>query len=145
MARRKRVKVEGVKQYMFAELNQKYIEHFSLLQSAQSVLPKRQYEQMAEALMDSYKRELSIIVGYYSLQKGRELFELKQKLSTYVPWKFLCFKNKVAKAIIKECKAEFEAYLASLQQQDMEEAPLEPEEEITAVVPVCTEVVAAEQ
>lgn len=129
---------------MYGSLNDKYILLFSTLQASKNVLPKKQYDQMADALMQAYKRELTLLVGRNSLDTSREMFELKQMLNTYVPWKFLFFKNKVAKVIIKACKEQFEVYLSTLYQDlEIEEAPLEPEEE-TALVSVSADVVPAD-
>lgn len=129
---------------MYGSLNDKYILLFSTLQASKNVLPKKQYDQMADALMQAYKRELTLLVGRNSLDTSREMFELKQMLNTYVPWKFLFFKNKVAKVIIKACKEQFEVYLSTLyQDSEIEEAPLEPKEE-TALVSVSADVVPAD-
>lgn len=129
---------------MYANLNDRYIRLFSTLNQSRSVLPRKQYDQMADALMQAYKRELTLLVGRNSLDTSREMFELKQMLNTFVPWKFLFFKNKVAKVIIKACKEQFEVYLSTLYQDlEIEEAPVEPEEE-TALVPVSTDVVPAD-
>lgn len=129
---------------MYGSLNDKYILLFSTLQASKNVLPKKQYDQMADALMQAYKRELTLLVGRNSLDTSREMFELKQMLNTFVPWKFLFFKNKVAKVIIKACKEQFEVYLSTLYQDlEIEEAPLEPKEE-TALVSVSADVVPAD-
>lgn len=99
---------------MFRDLNNHYFELFSDLDSCREVLPEKQYKEMADALMASYKRELEVIVGQKELETARDVFELRYRLKNYVPRRNFLFWNKVAKAIRKECLREFEKYLADL-------------------------------
>ena len=105
---------------MYGAINEKYIQLFSELYRARSVLPKKQYDQMAEALMASHRRELTIINGHIELETGTALFEMKQKLRTFVPRKFLFYRNKVAKMVMNNCKKEFESYLSTFNLQESE-------------------------
>ena len=105
---------------MYGVLNEKYIALFTELYASRAVLPKKQYDQMADALMTSYKRELAIINGNIELDTGTALFEIKQKLRTFVPRRFLFWRNKIAKVVIDNCNKEFESYLSTIHLQESE-------------------------
>ena len=98
------------------ELNEKYFELYSNLYAAQPYLPAKQFETMYKALFYDYCKELEVVVGEKELATGQSVFELRFRLSNYLPRRFLFFRNKIAKRMIKQLKAEFMAELAAMEQ-----------------------------
>ena len=98
------------------ELNEKYFELYSNLYAAQPYLPAKQFETMYKALFYDYCKELEVVVGEKELATGQSVFELRFRLSNYLPRRFLFFRNKIAKRMIKQLKAEFMAELATMEQ-----------------------------
>lgn len=124
----------------YEELNNKYYALFSDLFASRAVLPPKQYNQMSDALSAEYKRELELLVGTIQLETGREMFELKWKLGNMLPRRFLFWRNKVAKAVIKSCREQFERYLKELETAaKKEDSPL-PSPPTTALTVVETAV-----
>ena len=110
------------------ELNEKYFELYSNLYAAQPYLPAKQFETMYKALFYDYCKELEVVVGEKELATGQSVFELRFRLSNYLPRRFLFFRNKIAKRMIKQLKAEFMAELA-----DMDKTTKDIKEEIKAI------------
>ena len=110
------------------ELNEKYFELYSNLYAAQPYLPAKQFETMYKALFYDYCKELEVVVGEKELATGQSVFELRFRLSNYLPRRFLFFRNKIAKRMIKQLKAEFMAELA-----DMEQTTKDIKEETKAI------------
>lgn len=110
------------------ELNEKYFELYSNLYAAQPYLPAKQFETMYKALFYDYCKELEVVVGEKELATGQSVFELRFRLSNYLPRRFLFFRNKIAKRMIKQLKAEFMAELA-----DMDKTTKDIKEETKAI------------
>lgn len=96
------------------ELNDKYFSLYGDLFAAKNLLPKSQYETTARALFNDYCQELEVVVGEKELQVGQYIFELRFRLKNYLPRGFLFFRNKFARRLLKQLKAEFLAELSAM-------------------------------
>ena len=102
------------------ELNEKYFELYSNLYAAQPYLPAKQFETMYKALFNDYCKELEVVVGEKELATGQSVFELRFRLSNYLPRRLLFFRNNIARRMIKQLKAEFMAELTAMDKTTQE-------------------------
>lgn len=98
------------------DLNNEYFELYGNLYQARALLTDKQYKMTADALLSAYKDDLEVSIMEKSLAVGRERFELRYKVRNWLPHRFLFFWNKLAKRLLKQYVADFEAELKRLEE-----------------------------
>lgn len=111
-----------------AQLNVKYYNLFSDLYAARTFLSKRQYDTMCNVLENDYRRDVQDYLDEQLLVYGVERYERKFRVACYTPRRFLFWRNKIAKQLLKQYRAEFSAYLAALSEQTKETLPAKKEQ-----------------
>ena len=111
------------------DLNNEYFELYGDLYQARALLTDKQYKMTADALLSSYKEDLEVSIMEKSLAVGRERFELRYKVRNWLPHRLLFFWNKLAKRLLKQYLADFEAELKRLEEQTTVTQPASSDEE----------------
>lgn len=96
------------------DLNEKYFELYSRLNNNKEFVSSTAFKSMTKGLDKLYENELRIVMGAITLETAENDFVQKFKLSAYVPKRRLFGYNRIAKAFLKRCKAEFRVYLSDV-------------------------------
>lgn len=106
------------------ELHHKYYALYDDLKKAQDSanMSTEQYKAMAANIKRDYDQDVKDYQDEQLIAMGMKRFELKFKVRMYLPRRWLFFWwNPVAKKFLKQLKAEFMSYLATLEKNTREE------------------------
>ena len=114
------------------DLNEKYFELYSRLNDNREFVSTNAYKAMSKALDKMYDEELTDLTGALALDTAEAAFIRRYRIRRYIPRRGLFGYNRIGKAFMQRCKADFKAYLAAILDSDVndpsEDEPETPEE-----------------
>lgn len=124
------------------DLNEKYFELYSRLNDNREFVSTNAYKAMSKALDKMYDEELTDLTGALALDTAEAAFIRKYRIRRYIPRRGLFGYNRIGKAFMQRCKADFKAYLAAILDSDVNEPP---EDEVTETPEETSEETSEEQ
>ena len=107
------------------ELNEKYFELYSRLNENREFVSATAYKAMSRALDKQYDDELRTLTGSLMLDTAEADFIQRYRIRKYIPRRLIFGYNRIGKAFMRRCKADFHKYLAAVL---AESAPPPPED-----------------
>lgn len=125
------------------ELNEKYFELYSRLNENREFVSANAYKAMSRALDKQYDDELRTLTGSLMLDTAEADFIQRYRIRKYIPRRLIFGYNRIGKAFMRRCKADFREYLTAVLAESAppppEDPPQEPEEptaQTTALIAV---------
>lgn len=84
------------------DLNEEFYKAYARLKKNTEFLTDKQYKTMADALTASYQKALYLMSLERDVEYKRNVFAIKRRIKRQVPKKFLFFKNREAKLMLKQ-------------------------------------------
>ena len=106
------------------DLNEKYFELYSRLNDNREFVSATAYKSMSRALDKQYDDELRTLTGSLMLDTAEADFIQRYRIRKYIPRRLIFGYNRIGKAFMRRCKADFREYLAAVL---AESAPPPPE------------------
>lgn len=114
------------------DLNEKYFELYSRLNDNREFVSANAYKSMSRALDKQYDDELRTLTGSLALDTAEADFIQRYRIRKYIPRRLIFGYNRIGKAFMRRCKADFREYLAAVlaesAPQPPEDPPPQPEE-----------------
>ena len=114
------------------DLNEKYFELYSRLNDNREFVSATAYKSMSRALDKQYDDELRTLTGSLALDTAEADFIQRYRIRKYIPRRLIFGYNRIGKAFMRRCKADFREYLAAVLAESAppppEDSPQEPEE-----------------
>ena len=114
------------------DLNEKYFELYSRLNDNREFVSATAYKSMSRALDKQYDDELRTLTGSLALDTAEADFIQRYRIRKYIPRRLIFGYNRIGKAFMRRCKADFREYLAAVLAESAppppEDPPQEPEE-----------------
>ena len=114
------------------DLNEKYFELYSRLNDNREFVSANAYKAMSRALDKQYDDELRTLTGSLALDTAEADFVQRYRIRKYIPRRLIFGYNRIGKAFMRRCKADFREYLAAVLAESAppppEDPPQEPEE-----------------
>lgn len=107
------------------DLNEKYFELYSRLNDNREFVSAMAYKSMSRALDKQYDDELRTLTGSLALDTAEADFIQRYRIRKYIPRRLIFGYNRIGKAFMRRCKADFREYLAAVL---AESAPPPPED-----------------
>ena len=114
------------------DLNEKYFELYSRLNENREFVSANAYTAMSRALDNHSDDELRTLTGSLMLDTAEADFIQCYRIRKYIPRRLIFGYNRIGKAFMRRCKADFRDYLAAVLAESSppppEDPPQEPEE-----------------
>lgn len=114
------------------DINYNYYSQYEELYRARTTLPPKQYEAMASMLYAEYRQDVERYINNMIICNGQADYSLRFRTRTHVPRGHWIFKNKMAKRLDKELRAELKTLLSGLPDVAPEPEPAPITEEVVA-------------
>lgn len=128
------------------ELNEKYFELYSRLNENREFVSATAYKAMSRALDKQYDDELRTLTGSLALDTAEADFIQRYRIRKYIPRRLIFGYNRIGKAFMRRCKADFREYLAAVlaeassqpHEDPPQQSPQQPEEpdQTTALIAI---------
>ena len=110
------------------ELNEKYFELYSRLNENREFVSATAYKAMSRALDKQYDDELRTLTGSLALDTAEADFIQRYRIRKYIPRRLIFGYNRIGKAFMRRCKADFRDYLAAVLAEVSPPPPEDPPE-----------------
>lgn len=111
------------------ELNEKYFELYSRLNDNREFVSANAYKAMSRALDKQYDDELRTLTGSLALDTAEADFVQRYRIRKYIPRRLIFGYNRIGKAFMRRCKADFREYLAAVLAESAPPPPEDPPQE----------------
>lgn len=108
------------------ELNEKYFELYSRLNENREFVSATAYKAMSRALDKQYDDELRTLTGSLALDTAEADFIQRYRIRKYIPRRLIFGYNRIGKAFMRRCKADFREYLAAVLAESAPQPPEDP-------------------
>lgn len=109
------------------ELNEKYFELYSRLNENREFVSANAYKAMSRALDKQYDDELHTLTGSLMLDTAEADFIQRYRIRKYIPRRLIFGYNRIGKAFMRRCKADFREYLAAVLAETSSPPPEKPD------------------
>ena len=109
------------------ELNEKYFELYSRLNENREFVSATAYKAMSRALDKQYDDELRTLTGSLMLDTAEADFVQRYRIRKYIPRRLIFGYNRIGKAFMRRCKADFREYLAAVLAEASSPPPEKPD------------------
>ena len=110
------------------ELNEKYFELYSRLNENREFVSATAYKAMSRALDKQYDDELRTLTGSLMLDTVEADFIQRYRIRKYIPRRLIFGYNRIGKAFMRRCKADFREYLAAVLAEVSPPPPEKPDQ-----------------
>ena len=110
------------------DLNEKYFELYSRLNDNREFVSATAYKSMSRALDKQYDDELRTLTGSLALDTAEADFIQRYRIRKYIPRRLIFGYNRIGKAFMRRCKADFREYLAAVLAESAPPPPEDPPE-----------------
>lgn len=100
------------------KINEDFFELYGRIYSNKQFLTIKQYKEMTNCLFGQYSVEFQKFYLEKKIEDKYKIFVLKRNGKYRIPFKFLLFKNKLAKLIVKNIKAEVKQYFDTFEKKE---------------------------
>ena len=111
------------------DLNEKYFELYSRLNDNREFVSATAYKSMSRALDKQYDDELRTLTGSLALDTAEADFIQRYRIRKYIPRRLIFGYNRIGKAFMRRCKADFREYLAAVLAESAPQPPEDPPQE----------------